>query len=61
LVFLQVVERRSQVVAYAGLEYNGEAVVQLIFGELAFCKRSLHKSGRQFLASVAHAETTSHG
>ncbi len=44
-----------------GLEYNGQAVVQVIFGKLAFCKRSLEKSGSEFLASIAHAETTSHG
>ncbi len=35
-------------------------MVQLIFRQLAFCKRSLKKPCREFFASVADAETTSH-
>jgi hypothetical protein len=61
LVFLKVFQRRSEVVADAGLQYNGEAMVQLFFRQLAFCKRSLKKPDREFFASVSDTETTSHG
>ena len=53
LVFLQVLQCRSEVISDTCRKYKGKSFVKLVPGELPLCKGSLKNSGGQFSCPVS--------
>ena len=60
LVFLQVLQGRSQVISNLGREYKGQAFVKLITRELPLCKSSLKNSRGQIAGPVSDPQSAAY-